>query len=175
MFEKFRVLPYPTFGSFNKFLWKFQSSFAYLVRQCCFLCVFFFNFTRESTSGERPSKIDPLVHARRSDGCVTLGQPNEQGFKRWKEASTDLFLFQSLFNSFFFENQELQEVSGFVSSVCTINSNHVRRTTTLECWERFVRPPSRLLGKPCQRKPETRTKRLRKPWWTPQTHQDPLL
>ena len=141
--------------------------------QCCFLC-FFFNFTRESTSGERPSKIDPLVHARRSDGCVTLGQPNEQGFKRWKEASTDLFLFQSLFNSFFFENQELQEVSGFVSSVCTINSNHARRTTTLECRERFVRPPSRLLGKPCQRKPETRTKRPRKPWWTPQTHQDPF-
>ena len=85
-----------------------------------------------------------------------------------------LFLFQSLFNSFFFENQELQEVSGFVSSVCTINSNHARRTTTLECRERFVRPPSRLLGKPCQRKPETRTKRPQKPWWTPQTHQDPF-
>ena len=40
MFEKFRVLPYPTFGSFDKFLWKFQFSFAYLVRQCCFLCFF---------------------------------------------------------------------------------------------------------------------------------------
>ena len=37
--------------------------------------MFFFNFTRES--GERPSKIDPLVHAQLSDSCVTLGQPND--------------------------------------------------------------------------------------------------
>ena len=82
MFEKFRVLPSSTFLSFNKIPLKVSIFFRLSCETVLFLVCFFFNFTRESTSGERPSKIDPLVHARRSDGCVTLGQPNEQGFKR---------------------------------------------------------------------------------------------
>lgn len=79
MFENFRVLPSSTFLSFNKIPLKVSIFFRLSCETVLFL-VFFYNFTRES--GERLSKIDPLVHARRSDCCVTLGKPNEQGFKR---------------------------------------------------------------------------------------------
>ena len=44
----------------TKFLWKFQSSFAYLVRQCCFLC--FFLILRGKVASGRLKLILSCMH-----------------------------------------------------------------------------------------------------------------